>query len=254
MIKLERVYKSYTHGRSYVVNDVSMTISEGEFLILLGSSGSGKTTLLKMINRLIQPSSGIIEVDGRNILDVDKIKLRRSIGYVFQGVGLFPHMTIEENIAIVLRLEKKSREYQRTRAHELLSFVNLEPNTFAQRYPDELSGGQQQRVGVARALANDPAYLLMDEPFGALDPITRDELQAEMLALMKNLKKTLIFVTHDIFEALRLGDRIAILHHGVLQQLGNKDDLLNNPANQLVKDMFTTAAQQFALLDGENGQ
>jgi len=244
MIKLNKVAKTYDGGQSFVVRDLSLEVPEGKTLVFLGSSGCGKTTTLKMINRLIEPSSGIIEVDGQNISTLDPIKLRRSIGYVFQGIGLFPHLNIADNITVVLRLLGWSRAKRLKRASELLSFVNLKPSQFASRFPHELSGGQQQRVGVARALANDPNYLLMDEPFGALDSINRDALQEEILNLKRELKKTILFVTHDVFEALRIADLIAVMDKGKLLQFGEVDEVINQPANDFVKQLFAKPAHQ----------
>jgi osmoprotectant transport system ATP-binding protein len=246
MISLKNVSKSFDDGLSFAVKDVSFEIQEGETLVLLGSSGSGKTTLLRLINRLLDLTGGTIEVDGKDVADQDPISLRRSIGYVFQGIGLFPHMTIEENVAIVTRLIGWSKQQRRRRARELLQMVGLGPEIFAQRFPEELSGGQQQRVGVARALGTDPSYMLMDEPFGALDALTRDTLQQELMALKARLKRTIVFVTHDIFEALTLGDRIAILHQGQLQQIGTKREILRNPATEFVRDLFAKPAQQLS--------
>jgi osmoprotectant transport system ATP-binding protein len=201
MIKLNNVSKTFDNGKHFIVDDLSLEINEGELLVVLGSSGSGKTTTLKMINRLVEPSSGTIEIDGENIQSFNPVTLRRSIGYAFQEVGLFPHMTVEENVVVVLKLLKIPYKDRIDRAHELLTLVNLDPAQFGQRMIFELSGGQQQRVGVARALANNPHYLLMDEPFGALDAITRISLQNELLNLHTELNKTILFVTHDIFEA-----------------------------------------------------
>jgi osmoprotectant transport system ATP-binding protein len=213
----------------------------------VGSSGSGKTTTLKMINRLIEPTAGLIEVGGRDVTLEDPVLLRRKIGYVFQEIGLFPHMTIEQNIEILPRLLGWQRDRQRERAQELMHLVGLDPRAFGQRYPDELSGGQQQRVAVARALAADPEYLLMDEPFGALDALTRDALQHEFLNLKKRLNKTVVFVTHDILEAARLGDRIAILHDGRLEQEGTRDEVFRRPATRFVEDLLSKPAQQLAI-------
>lgn len=246
MIRLTQVSKTFDGGRSYAVNDLSFCVDTGETLVLLGSSGCGKTTTLKMINRLIENTEGIIEVDGKNVMNQSPVDLRRQIGYVFQGIGLFPHMTIEQNVQLVPQLLGWSRNQRQGRMRELLELVGLPANEFANRFPDELSGGQQQRVGVARALAADPAYLLMDEPFGALDALTRETLQQELLALKNRLKKTIIFVTHDIFEALLLGDRIAILHAGSLQQIGTKKEVLASPATQFVRDLFAKPARQLA--------
>jgi osmoprotectant transport system ATP-binding protein len=244
LIVLSQVSKSFDDGSTYAVKDLSFEISDGDTLILVGSSGCGKTTTLKMINRLIEPTSGTINVGGLDVTKQDPVKLRRSTGYVFQGIGLFPHMTVQENIEIVPRLLGWSRSKRTERAEELLELVGLPWDLFAERYPDELSGGQQQRVGVARALAPDPEYLLMDEPFGALDPVTRDTLQQEMLDLKKRLGKTIVFVTHDIFEALTLGDRIAVLHQGTLEQIGTKEEVLGSPASPIVRDLFEKPARQ----------
>lgn len=238
MIKLFHVFKTFDGGRSYAVNDLSLSVDRGETLVLLGSSGCGKTTTLKMINRLIEPTKGTIEVGGRDVMDQNPVVLRRQIGYVFQGIGLFPHMTIGQNVEIVPRLLGWSIRSRRARMQELLDLVGLPAESFAERFPDELSGGQQQRVGVARALAANPTYLLMDEPFGALDALTREALQQELLTLKIQLKKTILFVTHDLNEALLLGDRIAILHEGNLEQIGKKKDILDTPATKFVKDLF----------------
>jgi osmoprotectant transport system ATP-binding protein len=237
MIALDQVSKSYD-GVSRIINNLSLEVLEGEFLILLGSSGCGKSTILKMINRLIDPTEGRIYLDGKDIQQQDPIELRRSIGYVFQGIGLFPHLSIRENISMVPRLLGWPGDRINNRYRELLELVQLSPEIHAERFPDELSGGQQQRVAVARALAADPAYLLMDEPFGALDAITRDSLQQEFLDLKQRLNKTIIFVTHDIIEAVTLGDRIAILHEGRLEQIGTSEEILENPASDFVRELF----------------
>ena len=246
MIQLREVSKSFDGGLSYAVKDLSMDVAEGETVVLLGSSGCGKTTTLKMINRLIEPTSGLISVGGHDVTSQEPVLLRRRIGYVFQEIGLFPHMTIEQNISIVPKLLGWDKNRRRLRAHELLELMGLDPGVFADRYTDELSGGQQQRVGVARALSADPNYLLMDEPFGALDALTRDILQQELLSLKERLKKTIIFVTHDIFEAITLGDRIAILHEGKLEQIDTKDEVYNHPASHFVAELFSKPAKQLA--------
>jgi len=238
------VSKSFDCGKTFAVEDVSLSVADGETLVLLGSSGCGKTTTLKMINRLLAPTSGRIEVDGRDVLGQDPVELRRSIGYVFQGIGLFPHLTVAQNVAVVPRLLGWPKEKRRRRADELLELVGLPPDEFSGRLPAHLSGGQQQRVGVARALAADPAHLLMDEPFGALDALTRDSLQQELLDLRGRLGKTIVFVTHDIFEALTLGDRIAVLHQGRLEQVGTKEEVVGSPATGFVRALFAKPAKQ----------
>ena len=247
MIRLIKISKSFDGGRSYAVKELSLDVAEGKTLVLLGSSGCGKTTTLKMINRLIEPTSGTIEVDGQDVTSQDPVLLRRKIGYVFQEIGLFPHMTIEQNVAIVPKLLGWDKNRRRVRAHELLELMGLDPGIFADRYQDELSGGQQQRVGVARALAADPDYLLMDEPFGALDALTRDTLQQELLSLKGRLRKTIIFVTHDILEAITLGDEIAILHNGNLEQIGTKEEVLSSPKTEFVAELFSKPAKQLAV-------
>jgi osmoprotectant transport system ATP-binding protein len=241
MIYFENVSKIYDGQNQPVVNNVSFVAGKGEILALLGSSGAGKTTLLKMVNRLCEPSQGRVTLDGRNVNTFNPVELRRQIGYVSQNIGLFPHMTVEDNITLVLRLQKKNKKIRKKRADELLELMGLDPRTYAKRFPDELSGGQQQRVAVAKALAADPEYLLMDEPFGALDPIIRDELQTELLRLNTTLNKTILFVTHDINEALRLSNTIAIMHKGKLEQIGTGIDLLQSPANVFVKNFMATA-------------
>ena len=246
MIRLSRVSKSFDGGRTYAVHDLSLEIHDGETLVMLGSSGCGKTTTLKMINRLVEPTSGTIEVDGDDISQRDPVQWRRSVGYVFQGIGLFPHMTVQENVAIVLRLLDWPKANQLRRVAELLELVGIDPDEFGHRLPDQLSGGQQQRIGVARALAAGPKYLLMDEPFGALDAMTRDALQQEILSLKQQLRKTIVFVTHDIFEALTIGDRIAVLHEGELQQVGTGEEVVGRPATPFVRKLFEKPAKQLA--------
>ncbi len=244
MITLDQVSKSYD-GVSRIINNLSFEVLEGEILMLLGSSGCGKSTILKMINRLIDPTEGRIYLDGKDIQQQDPIELRRSIGYVFQGIGLFPHLSIRENISMVPRLLGWPEDRINNRYRELLELVHLSPKIYADRFPDELSGGQQQRVAVARALAADPAFLLMDEPFGALDAITRDSLQQEFLELKQRLNKTIIFVTHDIVEAVTLGDRIAILHEGQLEQIGTSEEILENPATDFVRELFAKSVKSW---------
>lgn len=246
MIQLQGVSKSFDEEATYAVRNVDLDIHNGETLVLLGSSGCGKSTLLKMILRLLDPTSGTILVDNSRLENRDPIAWRRSIGYVFQAIGLFPHMNVERNVAMGLELAGQPSAERLRRAHELLELVGLAPGEFAHRLPQELSGGQQQRVGVARALATDPDYLLMDEPFGALDALTRDALQQEVLALKQKLGKTIVFVTHDIFEALTLGDRIAVLHDGQLEQVGPPELVVGAPATEFVSQLFGKPAEQLA--------
>lgn len=249
MIRLSNVRKTFDDGESFVVDDLCLDVKTGETLVLLGASGCGKTTTLKMINRLVDASSGLIEIDGSDVNAVDPVELRKSIGYVFQGIGLFPHLTIEDNISIVLRLLGKPFQERKDVAREWLETVGLAPDQFAQRYPHELSGGQQQRVGVARAMAADPDYLLMDEPFGALDAITRDALQQELVDIRSRLTKTIIFVTHDLFEALMLADRIAVMDHGRIVQLGAPRELMESPATEFVKQLFDKPKRQLQMIE-----
>jgi len=218
----------YKAGGNLILDGVSFTVAPGETLVLLGRSGSGKTTALKMVNALLFPSAGEVRVDGRSTASWDLIRLRRSIGYVIQEVGLFPHLTVRQNIGLVPRLEGWAQERIGDRAGELLRQVGLDSTQFLDRYPRQLSGGQRQRVGVARALAADPGLLLFDEPFGALDPVTRLELQDQFLSLRERLSKTSIFVTHDIREALRVGTHIALLHNGKIETLATPEDFLRS--------------------------
>jgi osmoprotectant transport system ATP-binding protein len=215
VVEFADVQYSIDHQRSLLAN-MSLTIHSGETLMLLGRSGSGKTTCLKLINRLLVPTGGEVRVEGTSTADWDVIKLRRHIGYAIQDVGLFPHYTVEQNIAIVPKLERWNQQRVASRVEEVMQIVGLSPHDFARRYPHQLSGGQRQRVGLARALASDPPILLMDEPFGALDPITRADIQREFKQLQQRLEKTIIFVTHDIGEALLLGSRIALIEAGNL--------------------------------------
>jgi len=228
VIECRSVWYRLDGGRA-LVSDLSLEIQRGETLILLGRSGSGKTTTLKLINRLLEPTAGEVLVDGRRTVEWDPIRLRRGIGYVIQEVGLFPHFTVERNVGLVPSLEGWEAPRIRARVHELLRVVGLEPEQFAFRRPHELSGGQRQRVGVARALAADPPILLMDEPFGALDPVTRAELQREFHQLAARLNKTIVFVTHDVREALLLGTRIALLADGKLVAVYPPNEFLHAP-------------------------
>jgi osmoprotectant transport system ATP-binding protein len=234
-ISLDAVTKRY--GGQVVVDALTFDIAPGELCVLVGPSGCGKTTTMKMINRLVEPSSGRITIDGADIMSTDATELRRRIGYVIQQVGLFPHQTIAANVATVPRLLGWDRKRTANRVAELLDLVGLDANRFARRYPQELSGGQRQRVGVARALAADPPVLLMDEPFGAIDPIQRARLQGEFRRLQQELGKTVVFVTHDIDEAVRMGDRIAVLSEGgVLEQYAAPADVLGRPASEFVAE------------------
>ena len=250
MIVVDGVSKSFNGGQSYAVRDLSLKVHDGETLVLLGSSGSGKSTTLKMINRLIEPTSGTIHVDHQDVTRQDPVTLRRTIGYVFQGIGLFPHYRVAQNIEIVPRLAGWSADKRKQRVREVMELVGLPPDEFSDRFPDELSGGQQQRIGVARALAADPKYMLMDEPFGALDAITRDSLQQELKSLSMRLGKTIVFVTHDIFEALALADRIAVMHDGRLQQVDTPQKVLTEPATAFVRELFEKPARQLAAFQG----
>ena len=236
MITLEHVSKTFTsHGQSVpAVDDVSLVVGEGELHVLIGPSGSGKTTTMRMINRLETPTAGRITVDGRDIRAMNVVELRRGIGYVIQQGGLFPHFSVADNVAIVPRLLGWPRQKRRQRAEELLGLVGLPPEQFADRYPRELSGGQQQRVGVARALAVDPPIVLMDEPFGAVDPITRKQLQRELRRIQAEVRKTIVFVTHDIGEAFLLADRIVLMLDGRVVQNGTPADLLRRPSDRFV--------------------
>lgn len=236
-IRFEHVSKQFVNTSGPSVNDVSIDVASGEFVVLLGPSGCGKTTLLKMVNRLYEPSSGQILVDGTDISRVKATTLRLGIGYVIQQVGLFPHMTVAQNIAVVPQLLNWSKERIATRVDELLTLISLDPAEYRGRYPSQLSGGQQQRVGLARALAANPGIMLMDEPFGAIDAITRTSLQNEMLRLQHQLKKTILFVTHDVEEALRLADRIAVMQAGQLVQYDTPLNILTQPANPFVADL-----------------
>jgi osmoprotectant transport system ATP-binding protein len=235
-ITLENVGKVYPDG-TVAVGDISLDVPAGELVVLIGPSGSGKSTVLRMINRLIEPSKGRILIDGEDVTDQDAVTLRRRIGYVIQNVGLFPHQSIRTNVGTVPRLLGWPKKRINERADELLDLVGLDPQRYGSRYPNELSGGQRQRVGVARALAADPLVLLMDEPFSAVDPIVRGRLQEEFLRLQAAVRKTIVLVTHDIDEAVRLGDRIAVLGEGgQLLQYASPPDLLSRPASETVRD------------------
>lgn len=239
MIEFKNVVKQYPNGFR-AVDNLNLTIREGEICVLIGPSGCGKTTSMRMVNRLIQVTSGEILINGRPNDQIPAEELRRQIGYAIQQIGLLPHMTIYDNVAIVPRLLKWDEDRIRRRVDELLNLVGLEPDITRDKYPRQLSGGQQQRVGVARALGADPPIMLMDEPFGAVDPITREVLQAEFLQIQEHVGKTIIFVTHDIDEAIKMGDRIAIMRDGKLIQYDSPDTILAHPANRFVRDFVGT--------------
>jgi osmoprotectant transport system ATP-binding protein len=240
MIEFKNVTKVYETYKKQVtaVSDINLHINEGEICVFLGPSGCGKTTLLRMVNRLIPITSGTIEVNKNDVNAMDVIQLRRSIGYVIQHNGLFPNMTIEENISVVPKLLGWDKQKIKKRYAELMEMMGMDPDPFRKRYPYELSGGQQQRIGIARALAADPPVMLMDEPFGALDPVIRDHLQNEFLKIQKEMKKTILFVSHDIDEAIKLGDKIAIFDKGKLMQMDTPYEILTNPKNSFVEDFI----------------
>lgn len=257
MITLEGVSKSYDGGATYTVRDVSLRLPPGRLLVLLGGSGCGKTTTLKMINRLVEPTAGRIEVDGRDVRAVDPVQLRRGIGYVIQGSGLFPHMSVADNIAVVPRLLGWPDVRVNKRVDELLELVHLRPAEYRNRLPRQLSGGQQQRVGFARALAAGPRVILMDEPFGALDPVTRVELRTEFLELHRRLGLTAVMVTHDMTEALLSADLIAVMKAGRLLRLGTPHELLTAPGDPFVAALMSTPkreADQLEALVSGNGR
>ncbi|GMA57622.1 glycine/betaine ABC transporter ATPase [Alicyclobacillus sacchari] len=232
-IEFTSVYKSF--GGKSIVQDLNLSIEKGHLVTLIGPSGCGKTTTLKMINRLIEPTSGAICVNGVDLSQVDPVELRREIGYVIQQIGLFPHLTIEENISLVPRMKGIPKSACLRRAYELLDLMGMDPSAFATRYPKQLSGGQQQRVGVARALAADPEIILMDEPFSALDPISREQLQDEIAKLQAELQKTIVFVTHDMDEALKIADQIVLMQHGKIIQHDVPEQILRHPKNDFVR-------------------
>ncbi|WP_310728401.1 betaine/proline/choline family ABC transporter ATP-binding protein [Streptomyces sp. N2A] len=242
-IRLENLTKTYPGSPAPAVEDVSMEIKAGETVIFVGPSGCGKSTTLKMINRLIEPTSGRIRIGDEDVTDMDPVKLRRKVGYAIQASGLFPHMTVAQNIALVPKMIGWSKSRTKNRVEEMLDLVGLDPGEFHDRYPRQLSGGQQQRVGVARALAADPPVLLMDEPFGAVDPITRDHLQDELIRLQHELHKTICFVTHDFDEAIKLGDRIAVLRErSHIAQFDTPEAILTNPADDFVSGFVGAGA------------
>ena len=248
MIELQQLTKRY--GDHVVVDRLSLTADTGELIVLLGTSGCGKTTTLKMINRLVEPTAGRVLIDGHDASELLQHELRRHIGYVFQKIGLFPHMTVAENVGITLSLLGWDAPRIRRRVDELLELVELDPARMRDRRPSALSGGQQQRVGVARALAAEPTVMLLDEPFGSLDPITRDRLQQSFVRIRKQLGVTAIFVTHDLVEALLLGDRIVVMRDGRLVQEGTPRELMVTPINDFVEQMVGTPKRQARFLEG----
>lgn len=236
MIEFKNITKSF---KSRVILDkINLNINKGELIVLIGPSGCGKTTTLKMINKLIAPTSGQIYINGKAIADENTIELRRNMGYVIQQTGLFPHMTVEENIGLIPTLERWPEDKVREKTVELMKMVGMEPEEYMDRYPGELSGGQQQRIGVARAFATNPDIILMDEPFSALDPITRNQLQDELYNLQQELKKTIVFVTHDMDEAIKLGDRICIMKDGAILQFDTPENILKSPAHGFVEEFI----------------
>jgi len=232
VLEFQNISKQY--DQHLVVSDINFKVEQGELVVLIGPSGCGKTTLLKMINRLIKPSSGDIFINGRSIFTQNEVELRRNIGYVIQQTGLFPHMTVRQNIEIIPKLQKVDKEQIAKRSIQLMEMVGLDPQQFLDRYPFQLSGGQQQRIGVARAFACDPEIILMDEPFSALDPITRSQLQDELADLQSKVQKTIVFVTHDMNEAIKIADKICLLHEGKIVQYDTVEEIMKNPANDYV--------------------
>lgn len=248
MIVADKVSKSFDGGQSFAAKGVSFTVERGSVLCLLGGSGSGKSTTIKMINRLIEPTSGSILVDGKDVMQSDPVLLRRGIGYVFQAIGLFPHMTVRENVAMVPKLLGQSPDDYRDRVGELLDMVELPATEFADRYPNQLSGGQRQRVGFARAVAGGAKVMLLDEPFGALDPVTRDSLQTEFKTIQEKLELTAVVVTHDMAEALLLADQIAVMKDGVVVRIGTPRELLKEPGDEYVAQLLSTPRRHGELM------
>lgn len=249
MIRFKNVTKRYAGAPVPAVSSLNLEIKDSEFLVLLGESGCGKTSILKMINRLLEPSDGVIEVDGRSIFEQNLIEWRRSIGYVIQQIGLFPHMSIADNIMIVPRLLKWSEDQIQKRLSELFTLIALPEEEFRDRLPRELSGGQQQRVGLARALAFKPKILLMDEPLGALDPLTRDQMQQDIMKIQKQLGLTVVMVTHDMTEALLMGDQIAVMLGGEIVQQGTGQELLRKPKNDYVRNLMAAPSRHAEVLE-----
>ncbi|WP_105615241.1 ABC transporter ATP-binding protein [Vallitalea okinawensis] len=236
ILRFENVYKSY-NKEDFVIENLNLSVNKGEFLTLIGPSGCGKTTMLKLINGLIKPNSGSIYLYGKELSQWNPIELKRNIGYVIQQIGLFPHLTVAENISFVLNIKKVPKKEREEKAADLIQLVGLEKE-YLSRYPRELSGGQRQRIGVARALAADPDIILMDEPLGAVDEISRRVLQDEILRIYSELKKTIIFVTHDIEEALKLGSKVVLFNQGIIEQIGTKEEMIFSPSSQFVIDFL----------------
>jgi len=236
LLKFENISKRY--NRQDIISDMSFEVEKGKLVVLIGPSGCGKTTLLKMVNRLTKPTSGKIYLNGEDIFTKDEIELRRNIGYVIQQTGLFPHMTIRENLEIIPRLQKKAPADITAKSLELMDMVGLDQEQYLDRYPTQLSGGQQQRIGVARAFACDPELILMDEPFSALDPITRSQLQDELVDLQAKVRKTIVFVTHDMDEAVKIADKICFINNGRIIQYDTPEELMKNPANELAAEFI----------------
>ncbi len=254
MIRLDNVGKSWDGGATFTVRGVSVDVPRGRVLALLGGSGCGKSTTVKMINRLIEPTEGRIEIDGEDAMQLDPVQLRRRIGYVFQGIGLFPHMTVADNVAIVPRLLGWPRERYEPRVEQLLDLVHLPAAEFAGRLPAQLSGGQRQRIGFARALVVEPKVMLLDEPFGALDPVTRDSLQTEFKSIQRELELTVVMVTHDMAEAMLLADRIAVMNEGEILREGTAAELLRDPGHEYVAALLATPRRHGELVRQiENG-
>ncbi|HEX3432056.1 MAG TPA: ATP-binding cassette domain-containing protein [Rhizomicrobium sp.] len=247
MIELRNLTKTYD-GRSAAVDRLNLTVATGEFLALVGPSGCGKTTTLSMINRLEDPSDGAVLIDGSDTRERDPVELRRRIGFVFQDIGLFPHMTVAENAGVVLRILRATPDTIDSRVNELLALVRLSPDVYRNRFPAEISGGQRQRVGVARALAASPAIVLMDEPFGAIDPLARDHLASDYRQIHNSLKLTTVLVTHDMTEAILLADRIAVMREGRLAQVGSPHELFSAPADDFVRAIIDTPRRRAAAL------
>lgn len=237
MIEFKHIYKKYNEETT-VLKDINLTCEKGKITVLIGPSGCGKTTTMKLINRLISPTKGNISIDGKDISEINPVELRRGIGYVIQHIGLFPHMTIAQNVSVVPNLLKWEKSKIDRRVDELLDLVGLDPKTYKNRYPSELSGGQQQRIGVIRALAAEPSIILMDEPFSALDPISREQLQEELNYLQKEIQKTIVFVTHDMDEALKIADKIVLMKDGTIVQHAEPEEILRRPANEFVKNFI----------------